>query len=114
MTRTSGGVTVAPPGWIVKYTGKLSPRGNGNGVRSLGMGVMPTRCTTRPQWSLITAPFGRMTFSPGIFGVVSTTGAVVGESMLTSWSVSSAGIQITYGSSVAGATDTSTWIGNTP
>jgi hypothetical protein len=53
----------------VKYIGKLTPSGIGNGARSLGIGVMLIWRTTRPSRSRTTVPGGMRISNPGIRGV---------------------------------------------
>src|SRR5262245_33897031 len=98
----------APPGWSVKYVGNGT--GIGNGGRSVGTPVRLTWVTAWPSRSRITVPAGMWISSPGTLGLVTTTSLVVGEGIVAACAMSSAGIQLVYGSTVVrlGVTNTET------
>src|SRR3990172_8931519 len=72
-----GWLGTAPPGWIVKSMGAVTPGGKGIGVRSTGTGVIVIWETGVPSGPMIRVPPGMVTSSPGIEGVVAFTSAVV-------------------------------------
>src|SRR5437899_5835342 len=90
----------APPGWIVKSIVNVASGGNGNGVRSSGIGVIVNCRTTFPASSRMTVPAGKCSASPGMVGVVTTVSVVVGDAMVIGWAMSRTGDQITNGNAV--------------
>ena len=57
----SGCDGTAPPGWIVKSIGAVTPGGNGIGLRSMGTGVIVICETGFPPGQVILVPAGMVT-----------------------------------------------------
>lgn len=85
----------APPGWMVKSIGMVTPGGKGIGLRSTGTGVMVIWLTGVPSGPMILVPAGIVTTRPGITGVLAFTSCVVkppgSSGRVTGFAVSSFG-----------------------